>query len=91
MFLHIGGNKLVPFQDIVAILDLEASKKAEATREFLQYAASQKRVQVPEAGEYKSCVITGDKLFYSVIASTTLAKRILEAWKGLPLEDREES
>lgn len=83
MYLHIGRNVLVSQADIVAILDLEAIRDNVASREFLELAATEGRVRAGMPGEAKSCVVTGQQeIYYSPIASVTLARRLEHGWRG---------
>lgn len=69
MYLHIGGDIVIPLRDIVAILDYEKVFQSPVNKEF--WSAKSKAPQ-----GVKSCIITKDnKIYYSPISSLTLARR----------------
>jgi regulator of extracellular matrix RemA (YlzA/DUF370 family) len=77
MFLHIGGDTAVSLEELVAILDLETTKK-ESTREFLSFAADEKMVvHIGKREREKSIIITSNRIYLSPISATTLLKRSL--------------
>ena len=75
MYLHIGGNTMVKYGDIVAILDMETTSISKKTREF--FRECERRGQVVNAAEDipKSYILCGDKIYISQISSATLMKR----------------
>jgi extracellular matrix regulatory protein B len=75
MFLHVGADVVVSLRRVVAIFDLRSSQSAEATREFLQLAQSEKKVTDVAGGDAKSLVLTDTEVFLSPISSLTLMKR----------------
>lgn len=76
MFLHIGGEMMVPLDELIVILDLEAGYRREATREFLSLAAGEKQeVHVNDQDREKSIIITKRQVYYSPISVDTLVKR----------------
>lgn len=77
MFLHIGGDNVVALEELVAILDLETTKR-ESTREFLGFAADEKMVvHIGKREREKSIVITSNRIYLSPISAATLLKRSL--------------
>lgn len=69
MYLHIGGEMVIPLKEIVAILDYEKILQSPVNKEF--WRAKNKAPQGT-----KSCIITKDnKIYYSPISSLTLARR----------------
>lgn len=84
MYLHIGGNMVVPKDALIAVIDLVANGAAPATKEFLGLADSEGQLRkTKKDGKNKSCVITTDGIFLSTISAATLTKRI----KGFKFED----
>lgn len=75
MFLHIGGDILIPFEKIIAVLDTKVSLPASS-------ALSSLSVQ-----KAKSCLITEEGLFLSTIAPATLIRRIEEIKYGIMNSD----
>ena len=74
MYLHIGNDLAVPFNDIIAILNLETSNRAATTRDFLKKSKSMINPN-SQKNNYKSCVVTNRAVYYSTISSGTLFKR----------------
>lgn len=76
MFLHIGGDMMVPLDNVIAILDLESGDQREMTLESLNYATWNKEiVYVGKKGNERSAIITEKKIFLSPISVYTLNKR----------------
>lgn len=83
MYLHIGGDMVVPKEDLVAVIDLVANGGAPATKEFLGLAISEGKLkETKKNGKNKSCIITTGGIFLSTISASTLTKRI----KGFKFE-----
>ncbi|BCV19936.1 extracellular matrix regulator RemB [Moorella sp. Hama-1] len=74
MYLHIGNDTVVPYQEIIAIIDLNTAGRAAATREFLEML-NEKAQRDSGTGEIKSCIVTDKEIYYSTISSGTLMKR----------------
>ncbi|MGB9803829.1 extracellular matrix regulator RemB [Desulfofundulus sp.] len=75
MFLHLGGDVIIPKKDIIAILNFRARNSA-ITREFLELARGEKSIHViAEKGKEKSFVLTREQVFVSPISCSTLKKR----------------
>jgi len=87
VFLHVGADVVVSLKRVVAILDLRSSASADATREFIALAHSEKTVTDIAGGEAKSLVLTESEIFLSPISSLTLMKRasFLAAGEGYDL------
>ncbi|ABZ83663.1 conserved hypothetical protein [Heliomicrobium modesticaldum Ice1] len=88
MFLHLGGEVIVPKEEIVAIIDLESSSQAVTTKEFLRTVHDEGFVKrISEEGKEKSFIVTTKYIYLSPISSTTLMKRgnnikaMLKAWE----------
>jgi len=77
LFLHLGGDVIVPKKDIVAILDIK-SRSSDITREFLKIADDEGFVvNICQPGKEKTFVITNSEVYFSPISCTTLKKRAL--------------
>lgn len=74
MYLHIGSDMIVPYKDIIAIIDLNSSGRSAGTKDFLK-KNGHKSIKDNKVKKYKSCVITIEKIYYSTISSITLQKR----------------
>ncbi|AOT70457.1 extracellular matrix regulator RemB [Geosporobacter ferrireducens] len=89
MFLHLGGDIVIPISDIVSIIDMGTLTKSKDNKEFFKIAEEEGFVYRISGEKPKSCVITeriesgkkGSKdtvksiIYYSPISSTTLQKR----------------
>ncbi|RKO65507.1 extracellular matrix regulator RemB [Desulfofundulus salinus] len=75
MFLHLGGDVIIPKKDVIAILNVRA-QNSPITREFLEIVRSEKTVQIiAEKGKEKSYVLTREQIYVSPISCSTLKKR----------------
>lgn len=78
MFLHLGGDTIVPKKDIIAILDFKRGFSA-INKEFMEIAGDEGFiVSISETGKEKSYIITSDRIYISPISCSTLKKRSLE-------------
>lgn len=79
MFLHIGGDVVIPLKNIIAILDIETTTISKDTKEFLRIAEEEGFIESISNDLPKSIVITEidkkSKIFLSPISSVTLQKR----------------
>ena len=75
MYLHIGGDVIVPFKDVVGIFDYVTSDAA-ATREFLKVSREEGfTFTASDVINIKSFVVANDRVYLSPIACATLRKR----------------
>jgi len=79
MFLHIGGDVVIPVRNIIAILDIETTTISKDTREFLRIAEEEGFIETISQELPKSYIITENKkksrIYLSPISSVTLQKR----------------
>ncbi|MDF2548648.1 extracellular matrix regulator RemB [Anaerosolibacter sp.] len=89
MFLHLGGDVVVPIKDIISIVDIASISKSKDSKEFLKVAEEEEFIVRISEEEPKSCIITEKKIkrskksskevktviYYSPISSVTLQKR----------------
>jgi extracellular matrix regulatory protein B len=79
MFLHIGGDIVVPMKNVIAILDIETTTLSKDTKEFLKIAEEEGFIQAISEDIPKSFIITEtekkSKIYLSPISSSTLQKR----------------
>lgn len=76
MFLHLGGDVVVPKNQVIAIVNTQLMKKAEVNREFLQLAEDEGFVEyITEKSNAKSIILTSERIYLSPISSMTLKKR----------------
>ena len=79
MFLHIGGDIVVPIKNVIAIMDLESTTLSKDTRDFLSIAEEEGFIESISDDIPKSFIITEidkkSKIYLSPISSITLQKR----------------
>ncbi|RCX16131.1 uncharacterized protein DUF370 [Anaerobacterium chartisolvens] len=79
MFLHIGGDVVIPVRNVIAILDIETTTVSKDTKEFLKVAEEEGFIQSISEDLPKSFIITENdkksKIYLSPISSVTLQKR----------------
>ena len=74
--LHLGAGHVIPAKDVVLIADLETTTDSKETEEFLQIAKEEGFIIDYSEGNPKSFVVTDETVYYSMISSTTLRKRV---------------
>lgn len=79
MFIHLGGDVVVPLKDIIAIMDIESSNISQNTREFLQTADDEGFIKKISKDSHKSFILSERDnktvIYLSPISSVTLLKR----------------
>lgn len=76
MFVHLGGDVVVPKEEVIAILNTQLMKKTEVNREFMELAENDGFINsISDKSNAKSVVITSKKIYLSPISSVTLKKR----------------
>lgn len=80
MFLHVGGDYIVPAKDIVAIMDIEKATISNDTRNFLKVSEEEGFTITLAINEMpKSFIVIrdkrGSKVILSPISTNTLLKR----------------
>jgi hypothetical protein len=79
MFLHIGGDVVIPVKNIIAIMDIDTTTLSRDTREFLKIAEEEGFVEPISENLPKTFIITEiekkSKIYLSPISSVTLQKR----------------
>jgi hypothetical protein len=80
LYLHIGEEEVVFFDDIVAIMDIEKTTTSNNTREFLKKSEESGIVRTVGTDIPKSFIVAltegKQKVFLSPISSNTLKKRV---------------
>lgn len=77
MFLHLGSNVIISKEEIVAILNLDTTRRSTVNNEFLKSIQMDGRVRnIAEPGKEKTFVLTSDWGFLSPISAATLYRRI---------------
>lgn len=79
MFLHLGGNVVVPFKDIIGVFDYDSIMYSSDTIQFLRLAEEDGFVEKISKDRPKSVIIAEidkkSRVFLSPISSSTLNKR----------------
>jgi hypothetical protein len=75
MYIHLGGEKIIRSSELIAIFDLSIEKNSKISKQYVDVAEKEKRIEVIGEEEPKSIVVTMGKVYYSPISSTTLKKR----------------
>jgi hypothetical protein len=75
MFIHLGGEKIIRTEELIAIFDLSIEKNSKISKQFISYAVKEKKIETIGEEDCKSLVVTANKVYYSPISSTTLKKR----------------
>ncbi len=77
MYLHLGGDLVVPVNEVVAILDARLLEGSEINRGLVERAARGRRLRGPGIGpDCKALVVTLNAVFTSGISAPTLARRM---------------
>ncbi len=88
MFLHIGGDMIIPVKDIIGIFDLSFGPES-ATSDFLKVAKEEGFIVDKIDGEKKSFILVNERIYLSPIASGTLRKRWETGRRELCLDNLE--
>ncbi|WP_046212367.1 extracellular matrix regulator RemB [Paenibacillus wulumuqiensis] len=75
MYIHLGGEKIIRFSELIAIFDISIEKSSKISKQFVSFAHEDKKVEAIGEEEPKSIVVTKNKVYYSPISSATLKKR----------------
>jgi len=79
MFLHIGGDVVLPMKNVIAILDIETTTLSKDTKDFLRVAEEEGFIKTISDDLPKTFIITEvdkkSKIYLSPISSVTLQKR----------------
>lgn len=80
MYLHLGMDKAIAFDEIVGIFDLDAVTVSKTTRDFLARAEKAGVVENVRYDLPKSFILcnskkNGDRIYIAQISSSTLFKR----------------
>ena len=78
MFLHIGDGNMIPVKDIVFLGDIESVTDSKITDEFLKMADEEGFIidQTKANSKIRSFILTGEKIYYSIISTNTLEDRL---------------
>ena len=81
MFLHIGNNRIINTKYLIGIFDIEKSSVSKLTRDYLNNAGKQNRVEYVSYDLPKSFAVCFDEnlnetVYVSPISCQTLIKRL---------------
>ncbi len=80
MFLHLGGDKIIPKKDIIAIMNYKKGN-SNINKDFIQIAQDEGFLEnISEVDKEKSYIITNEKVYISSISCNTLKKRSKEVF-----------
>jgi hypothetical protein len=84
VYVHLGGDVVVPIQDIVGIFDARIVEGNEDNQRFLEAARTHGRMvaEIP-IQDRKAVVVTTDGVYTSAISSLTLVRRVTNVQWGL--------
>jgi hypothetical protein len=75
MFLHLGGDVVIPKKDIIAILN-DRTKLSPATKEFLEISKDEGFIKkISHNDKDKAYIVTTKEIYISPISCFTLRKR----------------
>lgn len=78
MYIHLGGEKIIQSNELIAIFDLSIEKSSKISHSFVNQALERSDIEKIGDEEPKSLIVTKEKMYYSPISSTTLKKRAHE-------------
>jgi hypothetical protein len=74
MYVHLGNDVVVPFQDLIAIVGIE-NQVTEEAQDIINMAEIERRLTVVGNNKNKSLVICAEQVYTSPISAFTLSKR----------------
>lgn len=85
MFLHIGGNIVVPLKDLIGIIDYDSSISSEINQEFINIYREEGFLKNKITEDVKSLVLVEENnkfsIYCSPISSVTLYKRAADPYE----------
>jgi len=77
MYVHLGGDLVVPIREVVAILDARLLEQSEINRALVERAALAKKLKGIGVGpDCRALVVAVDGVYTSGISAPTLARRM---------------
>jgi hypothetical protein len=84
MYVHLGGEIVVPIQDIIGIFDARLIEGNDDNQRFIENARSHGRMLSDiSKDDLKSLVVTTGGIYTSPISSLTLVRRVMNVQWGL--------
>jgi len=88
MYVHLGGDIVVPIQDIIGIFDTRILEGNDDNHRFLSNAVANKRMMSEiHDRDRKSLVVTTNGVYWSAISSLTLVRRVTNVQWGLSVSE----
>ncbi len=88
MYVHLGGDIVVPIQDIIGIFDTRILVGNDDNHRFLSNAVANKRMMSEiHDRDRKSLVVTTNGVYWSAISSLTLVRRVTNVQWGLSVSE----
>ncbi len=84
MYVHLGGDVVVPINEIIGIFDARMMEGSGDNQRFMEIARSSGRMRSDVPGnDRKSVVVTASGVYTSAISSLTLMRRVTNVQWGL--------
>lgn len=88
MYLNLGNNRIIKTRDIIGIFDMDNATVSKRSRQYLNRAEKEKRLEYVGYDLPKSFVVCAtkkgeNKVFLSSLSSATLEKRLLSRMENL--------
>jgi extracellular matrix regulatory protein B len=88
MYVHLGGEIVVPIQEIIGIFDARLIEGNNDNQRFIENARSHGRMLSDiSKDDLKSLVVTTGGVYTSPISSLTLVRRVMNVQWGLGSAD----
>ena len=90
MYVHLGGELIVPVVDVVAVIDTRLVESSEINREFVDRAQKGQRLRGGAAlADSKALVVTKTGVIASGVSPPTLARRLKRLRQSAAAWERE--
>lgn len=90
MYVHLGGDLIVPVMDVVAVIDTRLVESSDINREFVNRAHHAKRLRGGElTADAKALVVTKTGVIASGVSPPTLARRLRRLRQAAAAWERE--
>jgi hypothetical protein len=84
VYVHLGGEVVVPIHDIVGIFDARMLEGSDDNERFLAFSRASGRMLIEmRPHDRKSIVVTIHGVYASAISSLTLVRRVMNVQWGL--------
>ena len=84
MYLHIGGEYLISYEQIIGIFDLDATiDQTPDTLDFLHQAELREHMELVSPDIPRSYIVSDDRIYMSPISAATLRRRLRQGWQQM--------